>query len=401
MDQVTAAVRQQYEAFPFPDLPFGALADLTPGPSSYRFGHYYCTHRLPATQAVRILDAGCGTGFSTLKLRQANPDAEIVAVDLSEASLVRAQARLAAAGYGSDAVTFLQADLQHLPDLGTPFDYIHCTGVLHHLPTPQRGLNQLKSRLKPDGVMCLMLYSGPGRALIREVQQLLRQLWDGQDLSEGLMVCRTFWAGLPTEHPYKQDYQRQKKVLADNFGAEFADSDAFLVDTYLQVCEQALYLPDVFALLAVEQLCFLRFLDEADWAAQRFFPGLPDYVAALSLPARYALVDRLRTDRNYTFYASPQAFERPALTWLPDAIPEPSPLIRMSAEQAILENGLGQQLPLTEVSRAFWKAIDGQQSWRQICFALAPSLGFSEVDTEVGLRGLMQALLEHYFVLQH
>lgn len=400
MERATAAVRQQYEAFPFPDLPFGALADLTPAPSSYRFGYYYCTHHLPSTQAVRILDAGCGTGFSTLKLRQANPAAEIVAVDLSGASLERAQARLAAAGYAPDAVTFLQADLQQLPDLGAPFDYIHCTGVLHHLPEPQLGLHQLKIRLKPQGVMCLMLYSGPGRALIREVQQLLRRLWDGQDLSEGLMVCRTFWAGLPAEHPYKQDYQRQKKVLADNFGPEFAASDAFLVDTYLQVCEHALYLPDVFALLAAEDLTFLRFLDESDWAIQQFLPGLPDYVAGLSSQARYEVADRLRTDRNYTFYVSHQVQPRPALAWLPDAIPEPSPLSRMSPDHAMLENGLGQQLALTEVSRTLWQALDGQRSWRQLCHALAHSFGFSEADTEMGLRGLMQALLAHYFVLQ-
>jgi SAM-dependent methyltransferase len=400
MDLATAGVRQQYEAFPFPDLPFGALAAVTPAPSSYRFGYYYCYHRLPVTEAVRILDAGCGTGFSTLKLRQANPEAEIVALDLSVTSLQCAQERLYTAGYGPDAVTFLQADLQQLPDLGAPFDYIHCTGVLHHLPNPQQGLHQLRRRLKPEGFMCLMLYSGPGRALIREVQQILRQLWDGRDLQEGLMLCRTFWAGLPKEHPYKRDYERQKQVLADNFGPDFAMSDAFLVDTYLQACEQALYLPDIFDLLAAEDLSFLRFLDESEWDPARFFPGLPDYIAPLSWQARYILLDRLRIDRNYTFYVSLQPALRTPLEWCAESIPEPSPLVRLRSDQAVLENGLGQHWALTDAAQALWLAVDGHTSWRGICQALAHKLGFSESDTRAALMGGMQQLITHYFVCQ-
>ncbi|MBV8424639.1 MAG: class I SAM-dependent methyltransferase, partial [Candidatus Eremiobacteraeota bacterium] len=47
----------------------------------------------------RVLEAGCGTGEQTLVLAANSPQAEIVAVDLSERSLAIARQRVAAAGY--------------------------------------------------------------------------------------------------------------------------------------------------------------------------------------------------------------------------------------------------------------------------------------------------------------
>src|ERR1700729_3266993 len=38
------------------------------------------------------------------------------------------------------------------------FDYIDCTGVLHHLPDPAAGMRALASVLEPDGGMGVMLY---------------------------------------------------------------------------------------------------------------------------------------------------------------------------------------------------------------------------------------------------
>ena len=39
------------------------------------------------------------------------------------------------------------------------FDLIQCSGVLHHLPDPQYGLNILSNFLAPGGGMALMVYA--------------------------------------------------------------------------------------------------------------------------------------------------------------------------------------------------------------------------------------------------
>ena len=102
------AVKNQYEQYPFPPLTVGALEDVKPCQADYTFAYHY---QRPNTgtllKAPRILDAGCGTGFSTLKLAQLNPDAEITAVELSHNALDIARQRLRAAGL-SHRVRFYQ-----------------------------------------------------------------------------------------------------------------------------------------------------------------------------------------------------------------------------------------------------------------------------------------------------
>lgn len=161
----TATVRAQYAHFPFPPLALGALAEVHPPQADAGFAHWYARQQWPH-MPLRILDAGCGTGFSTLKLAEANPGADIVAVDFSAPSLAIAQARLAQAGL-SERVRWLEADLQELSGLGT-FDYIHSSGVLHHLPDPAAGLRALRRHLAPEGVAYLMVYAGrAGTRLLR------------------------------------------------------------------------------------------------------------------------------------------------------------------------------------------------------------------------------------------
>ncbi len=48
-------------------------------------------------------------------------------------------------------------DLHDVAALGRPFDgQILCSGVLHHLPDPERGWAALNAALKPGGVMRIM-----------------------------------------------------------------------------------------------------------------------------------------------------------------------------------------------------------------------------------------------------
>lgn len=100
----------------------------------------------------RILDAGCGNGrYTRFLLREADPDALVMAFDYSQQMLHRARRRLA-----GDRVTFVAADLTRLPYADAVFDAAVCGWVLEHLPDPQPGLRELARVLRPGGKLLLL-----------------------------------------------------------------------------------------------------------------------------------------------------------------------------------------------------------------------------------------------------
>ena len=131
---------------------------------------------------LRVLDAGCGTGDNTVFLAEQLRDtgAEVVALDFSEASLEVNRARLAKRGLTN--VRHVLAPIEEAPTLGLgEFDFIVCTGVLHHLASPLEGLSALRTMLKPDGIMGLMVYARYGKRTIEGLppqQRSVRSLLD-------------------------------------------------------------------------------------------------------------------------------------------------------------------------------------------------------------------------------
>jgi arsenite methyltransferase len=126
----------------------------------------------------RILDAGCGSGFSASFWMdhswQGQGTAEWVGVDISSAIDI-AQERL-----GSTAGThFLQADMMQLPFRAHAFDTIFAEGALHHTPSTERAVKALISYLEPGGQILFYVYrkKGPIREFaddhIRECMSLL------------------------------------------------------------------------------------------------------------------------------------------------------------------------------------------------------------------------------------
>jgi ubiquinone/menaquinone biosynthesis C-methylase UbiE len=100
----------------------------------------------------RILDVGCGNGrYTRFLLRRADPDAMITGFDLSQKMLRRARRRVA-----SDRVSFVAADLTHMPYADGTFDAVVCGWVLEHLPDPRPGLRELARVMRPGGRLLLM-----------------------------------------------------------------------------------------------------------------------------------------------------------------------------------------------------------------------------------------------------
>lgn len=190
VDDVSQAVRRQYEANPYPRWvaagPPGQPLDLNAMLSgSFPRSRF---RPLPDPEAVDILIAGCGTGrVSTEIAQQVSTRGRILAIDLSLASL--AYATRQARALGLRRLEYAQADILHLPSLGMAFDLIDVSGVLHHTADPFASWQALVSVLRPGGCMRVGLYS----ALAREDVVAARDFIAGRGYgatAEDIRACR-------------------------------------------------------------------------------------------------------------------------------------------------------------------------------------------------------------------
>jgi ubiquinone/menaquinone biosynthesis C-methylase UbiE len=100
----------------------------------------------------KILDAGCGYGYHTVRL--ARGLSAITAVDFSGVALEAARRTFAIAGI-SDQINLEQADLTALPFAEATFDFVVSWGVIMHVPDMERALSELARVLKPGGILVL------------------------------------------------------------------------------------------------------------------------------------------------------------------------------------------------------------------------------------------------------
>jgi SAM-dependent methyltransferase len=110
------------------------------------------------TARTRLLDLGAGTGTGAIGLAQRFPDAEVVALDVSPASLAKIAAKAAAAGLVA-RVHPVEADLDAgWPDLGT-LDLTWASASLHHMADPARVLRDALNATRPGGLIAVSEFS--------------------------------------------------------------------------------------------------------------------------------------------------------------------------------------------------------------------------------------------------
>ena len=103
---------------------------------------------------ARVLDVGCGTGWSTIALARALPDATVVGVDLDEAS-VREAARNAKATGLDDRVRFTHADAAGAAAGEPGYDLACVFEALHDMGDPVGALTRIREALTPGGVVLI------------------------------------------------------------------------------------------------------------------------------------------------------------------------------------------------------------------------------------------------------
>ena len=254
MPHVAAEVQDFYERYPYP-------------PPTQTLDHYgrrwkdksrrCADHHLfwPARsykEDLSILVAGCGTSQAAKHALHC-PTARVTGIDVSATSVRCTEALQRTHALNNLEVHQLPIERAH--ELGTCFDQIVCTGVLHHLASPDAGLAALRDVLAPGGAMHLMVYAPYGRTGIYMLQEFCRRLGiratddEIRDLTASLR-------GLPPGHPLEQLLRH-----APDFRQEAA-----LADALLHPQDRAYSVPQLFELIENAGLTFGRWVRQASYS---------------------------------------------------------------------------------------------------------------------------------------
>jgi SAM-dependent methyltransferase len=218
---VAAEVQDFYERYPYP-RPIDSLENyrrLWQDQERHRADYHLFWPAKPYSEDQSILVAGCGTSQAA-KHAMRWPAAQVTGIDFSATS-VRCTEELKRK-YNLRNLDVHQLPIERASELATSFDQIVCTGVLHHLADPDAGLSALRSVLKQDGAMHLMVYAPYGRTGIYMLQEFCRRIGIAAT-DEGIRDLVAALKSLPPGHPLESLLRE-----APDFRHEAALADALL-----------------------------------------------------------------------------------------------------------------------------------------------------------------------------
>jgi ubiquinone/menaquinone biosynthesis C-methylase UbiE len=108
------------------------------------FKEFLDKHELSLEGKV-VLDAGCGSGYSTKLIQQFSP-AELIGFDLMPSQIEMAKRKYSELDFfvGNVLDTHFDSD---------KFDAVFVFGILHHIPTWKDAIKEFYRTLKPEGVL--------------------------------------------------------------------------------------------------------------------------------------------------------------------------------------------------------------------------------------------------------
>jgi ubiquinone/menaquinone biosynthesis C-methylase UbiE len=143
-----------------------------------------------------FLDAGCGVGDHSLRLVRRGY--RCVGVDISETILERARAR--AAAYDTESIVFQRASLEQLPFPDGHFDYVHCRGVLMHIPDWQSALNEICRVIRAGGGIIVM--ENNDVSLEHHCLMLARRIFKPRSVHRPTASGSEFWSTTSAGNPF-------------------------------------------------------------------------------------------------------------------------------------------------------------------------------------------------------
>jgi SAM-dependent methyltransferase len=231
--------------------------------------------RIPERPSIWI--AGCGTNqalFTALRF----PEADVLGTDISAGSL-----KVCRQNADSIGVKNLQLEEQSLNVIPhkDKFDYVLCTGVVHHNADPGATLKKIAGALKPNGVLEFMVYNYYHRLLSTACQNAVRELYEYDttpDLDTELSLISKLLPGFQPDN-----------LMTRFLKSHSATPEAEMADTLLQPVEYSYTVRSLEKLAAGCNLSYLtQCLNQFDVEKDRL-----DWNMTFKDPSLQALYDRL------------------------------------------------------------------------------------------------------------
>jgi SAM-dependent methyltransferase len=341
-----------------------------------------------------ILIAGCGTNQASVFAFN-NPDAKVLAVDVSQPSLDHQQYLKDKHGLWNLELRLLP--IEELPTLGREFDLVVSTGVLHHMADPLTGMKSLAACVRPNGVIAVMLYAKYGRLGVEVLESLFRDLELRQD-DASLRVVREAISLLPAEHPVRSYLKIERNP----------QFDAVLVDTFLHGRARNYTVDDCLELVASAGLEFQGWLLKAPYYAHELVTSSTElYPAINALPEakQWSAMERIHTMNACHFFMACRP-DRPKDAYVIDFSTldclDYIPVLRMRCGLSGVEIFRpGWRMNLNAAQLPFVQHVDGSRTIREIAAFVAEgkdSQRGSVADFEKFGRKLFQALWRLDFV---
>jgi ubiquinone/menaquinone biosynthesis C-methylase UbiE len=250
-------IRQQYDQTPYPNAPIETSAKEYTHLQLFNSTitcRYVRDRVVTSSDGMHILDIGCGTGLTSLVLAEANPDAKIIGIDISEVSINISRQRLQYHGFST--VEFHVMSLEELPKLGLHFDYINCDEVLYLLSDPVAGLQALKAVLKQDGIIRANLHSFYQRIDFFRAQEMSRLLglMDGNPGQRECDIIRNVMADL-----------KDTVMLKSSTWIPSVQTNEFMMVNYFLQGDKGFTITQMFELLREAGLEFIGMVDAKSW----------------------------------------------------------------------------------------------------------------------------------------
>jgi SAM-dependent methyltransferase len=335
-----------------------------------------------------ILIAGCGTNQAAV-FAVNNPDAKVLAVDVSQPSLDHQQYLKDKHGLRNLELRLLP--IEELPTLELDFDLVVSTGVLHHMADPLNGMKALASCVRPDGAIGVMLYAKYGRIGVELLETTFRDLGLQQD-DASLRVVKETIALVSADHPVRS----YLKISRDS------QFDAVLVDTFLHGRARNYTVDECLDLVSSAGLTFQGWLHNSPYYPHDSVTASSElYPAVNALPDRkiWSVMERVHTLNACHFFIACHP-DRPKVSYTVDFSSSRCldyvPVMRMRCGLAGTQiSRPGWRMDLNAAHLPFVQLIDGRRTIRDIANLVRRSKSTpkgSVADVERFARKLFQAL---------
>jgi len=293
-------VASHYNRFPFPTV----KSFTVPQPCRFKGDslNFLLSRREKNWLAgdIDIWIAGCGTQ-QALHWAMCFPKARIIATDISKTALKIAESF--AQQLNVDNIKF------ELLDIGqqcfkNDFDLIICTGVLHHISSPESGLVNVRTALKRNGAALIMLYNRMHREplkIFRDAHKLLSQ--DNENESSRYDLAITMLEELSQSDKLQPplNFEPSLSSTLDNLLEVYNKDKSLVADALLQPREISFDIDELFKLIESSGFKHSAWLEPRLWE-------LSTYTTNKELLSRFKKLDNISKYKaiyNLAGYASP------------------------------------------------------------------------------------------------